>query len=586
MFNKGLLLCLLLVLIAAPLRAQEGDAVPTLIPIGAGYPDTYPGFLEAALPNVTGDRFYILMIPASFSYDAAVLTAYDLLDNSLAIERRRRQLEDACDDIAPGAVECQVVVPPIWTRQAALEELALDYFTDDLAAVYFVGGDQTIAMQILADTPFEAALADAYARGVVMGGNSAGLAMLSRTMIGGYLGEFGPETGIDEGAVDLWNQTDGADGAPPRRGLSFGLENAILEQHFWERARISRLLNALALPDTPNVGIGVDSYSGAVIRDGTMLESVFGLYGAVILDAETTGAAQNARFVEGHLSIRDVIVHVHGTGAVDYDLATRQHADQPNISGTDARNWSLTPAPAAGALVLWSDLIAAYQAGVVSFDAANDAGELVVFTGFPDAAAIRADYYAGIQGVTVVDLDAGDTLPADLTPFGRITVHAADATLMDIDALMPLRDFWLAGGAVVLDNAAAAAAGQVYAFEPPIPYDSDDSAEIEAALQGAIIDGMVEFRPGLALIGANIEVRVMDDNRFARLFALEYENPIGTLGLSNLGAVSVAPEGVTALHEGVYGLSFGLAALSYGDNAGLTVWRGLLDVFAPGETLE
>ena len=52
--------------------------------------------------------------------------------------------------------------------------------------MYVLGGDQTVAMQVVAGTPVEAAMAAAYARGAVFGGNSAGDAVQSRNMINGY----------------------------------------------------------------------------------------------------------------------------------------------------------------------------------------------------------------------------------------------------------------------------------------------------------------------------------------------------------------------------------------------------------------
>jgi cyanophycinase len=572
----------LLALALASVSAQEDVMPPTFVPIGAGYTDTFPGFLEAALPNATDERFFILMMPMSFSYDASVLTAHDLLDNGLAIERRRRQLEDACRELVAPGVACEVVVPPIWTRDAALDPLALEYFPDDLAAVYFVGGDQTIAMQILADTPLEAALADAYARGVVMGGNSAGLAILSRAMIGGYLGDFGPETGLHEGAVDVWN-------TPERRGLSFGLNNAIVEQHVWERARLARLLNALAAPGTPNVGIGVDSYSGAVIRDGRTLESVFGLYGAVIVDAETLGAANGASFIRRTrsdnetLSMRNVVLHLLGTGAWTYDLETRRAAFADPIDPDNRLSWDIAAPEGAGGLLLWADLASGFLSGEVIDN--DRESSLAIIGAHPSADALAA-FYAG-PVVDVVRLEAGVALP-DLSAYRRVVVHAADVTQLDLDQLAPLRDFWLNGGYLILDNAAAVIAGVAYVNEPPVPYASGDDAEIEAATQGALIEGMVEIANGLALIDVNIEVQIMSDNRYARMMALEYNAPGGTWGI-NGGSVRVGSEGAqlgVGEDTSMFALSFAHAERMVGDNGALSVANGLLDVFGPHERIE
>jgi cyanophycinase len=520
--------------------------MPTLIPIGGGYTDTFPGFIAAALRSLFGDYLYILMLPVAQAAHADRLTIPDLLAQSHRIERRRRALEQACRQFVPETVECDVVVPPIWTREAALHPLALDYFTDDLAAVYIAGGDQITAMQILVDTPFEAALTEAYRRGVVIGGNSAGLAVLSRTMIGGFQPGFDEKTALQAGAVDLWN-------APPRRGLAFGLESALLEQHFWEYGRLPRLLNALAQPNTPKVGVGVDGYSGAVIRDGR-LESVFGRYGAVILDAETLGAAERARFADGILSIRAVVAHLLGEGRVDYDLGKRQ------FTQTDAPSTGQTRQPA-------------HPAG---------AGDLWLCSSMSDAPQIEA------QGV---DLDDGGALPADLVGIASLHVRAEDASEIDVAALAPLRDFWLHGGTLILSGAAAAIAGAHYAAAPHSIDETEDEAEaeVEAALQGALIEGMLDFAPGLGLIDANIEVRTLDENRLARLFALEHAHPVGTLGLSDGAALELSADGLRVTSDsrsGVIRVSMASAARSYGDNGAIAALNALIDVFAPGERVE
>src|SRR5688500_16102694 len=111
-------------------------------------------------------------------------------------------------------------------------------------------------MEVLANTPLEAALGRAFKRGVPMGGNSAGLAIESRTMVAGYSSwDFGPQNALTQGAVEIWNSEE-------KRGLDFGVRSVVLEQHFWEYARLARFLNVLVQDGVPPVGIGVDSLTG------------------------------------------------------------------------------------------------------------------------------------------------------------------------------------------------------------------------------------------------------------------------------------------------------------------------------------
>ena len=144
--------------------AQEDDsASTTLLPIGGFYGDTFPGFVEAVLPHAGDDRVYILVVPASFSYDPEVLIAEDLLINTYDADIRRRQLEEVCNDMAD--LPCEVALVPLYTNEAANNEAVLDYLPEDLAGVYFLGGDQVIAMQIIAGSTLEAGLEEAFARG-------------------------------------------------------------------------------------------------------------------------------------------------------------------------------------------------------------------------------------------------------------------------------------------------------------------------------------------------------------------------------------------------------------------------------------
>ncbi len=556
----------------------------TYVPIGGFYGDTFPGFLRAALPNVERfetDRLYILVMPMTFSYDAETLTAEDLLLNTRDSERRRRQLEDACREIAPPEIYCEVVVPPIYTREAADTNAVLEFFWDDLAAVYFLGGDQTIAMQITAGTVLEQALAEAYARGVVMGGNSAGLAIGSRVMIGGYGGDkWGPENALEAGAVDLWN---GSAENPLRRGLDFTTTDAVLEQHFWERARFARLLNALVDPTTPNVGIGVDSFTGTLIIDNHLLEGTFGLYTGAIMDVESLGAEASATFDSGVLSVRDVLVHVFAPGNFTYNARTRESSLAPTLTSAATDTSALTLPDGVGSLTLYSNLLDTVELEDLNIDEST----AVVITGYADTldADDLADEYDDFTDPIV--LTADKSLP-DMTGYSTIIVHAEDASLIDVESLRPVQDAWLGGANVILDGAAAAAAGSMYAAMPPVPYHTDNDLLIQDATQGVFLLGSVEIRPGLGLIPVSVEVRVMSENHYGRWFSLAYSTPDQVaLGLNDGAFVTITQEGATVGgSNGVFALDLSAATLSQGENGGMVFANGVLDVFAPGEAVE
>ena len=120
--------------------------------------------------------------------------------------------------------------------------------------MYILGGDQTIAMQVVADTPTEQRMSAAYAAGVVSAA-TAPARRSSRSHDRRLHRRQRPGEWLEQGSVDLWlRQT------PGHRGLSFGLSNVLLDQHVYQRGRIGRLINAAW--ETGLLGVGADADTG------------------------------------------------------------------------------------------------------------------------------------------------------------------------------------------------------------------------------------------------------------------------------------------------------------------------------------
>jgi cyanophycinase len=122
--------------------------------------------------------------------------------------------------------------------------------------VFFTGGDQARLAAVLVGTPCETALHRMRdTRGAVIGGTSAGAAIMSRVMI----------TGDQRGEPDRK-----ADFAVVRRGatlISTGLglvTNAIVDQHFIARRRQNRLVG-VTLEHPELVGVGIDEATALVV---------------------------------------------------------------------------------------------------------------------------------------------------------------------------------------------------------------------------------------------------------------------------------------------------------------------------------
>ena len=136
---------------------------------------------------------------------------------------------------------------------------------EQASGVFFTGGNQLRLTTLLGGTPVAKLIRAANARGVTVGGTSAGASILSEHMIAA--GDEG--SSVIAGSVRL---------AP---GL--GLTNRfIIDQHFRQRDRLGRLLTALAY-NPYAVGIGLDEDTAAFIGPDETVE-VEGTGGVTIVD--------------------------------------------------------------------------------------------------------------------------------------------------------------------------------------------------------------------------------------------------------------------------------------------------------------
>src|SRR5512140_698941 len=337
MRRKLLALCLVIALAASfgfqPALADTGP-VHTLIPIGADYTaETLQRFALAAAQRDTNGIVDLLVITITYGTNAYSTTNGERQKNVTLANSRRAQIEDACNVVKRADQVCRAVLAPVLIRSDAYLQSKLDLFVPDLDGMYILGGDQTIGMQVVANTPFEDAMANAFAAGAVVAGNSAGAAVQSRNMINGYVGNFGPENGFQQGTVDLWTYDGPTDST---RGLRFGISNAIFEQHAFQRGRIARLINASFT--TGLLGIGPDAATGAVIVNESTLTDVTGETAAIIVDLQTYNATGRFAGPSNSLAIHGLTTHLIPPGGFGYDLMHRR----PLVDGKPLTAPSLT----------------------------------------------------------------------------------------------------------------------------------------------------------------------------------------------------------------------------------------------------
>ncbi|OKH28838.1 cyanophycinase [Chroogloeocystis siderophila] len=134
------------------------------------------------------------------------------------------------------------------TREDASSSTALEAI-EKATGVFFTGGDQARITSILKDTEIDTKIHERFQTGIVVGGTSAGAAVMPDVMIVEGDSETNPRMEI----VDL---------GP---GMAF-LPGVVIDQHFSQRGRLGRLIAALA--QQPAVlGFGIDENTAIVVSD-------------------------------------------------------------------------------------------------------------------------------------------------------------------------------------------------------------------------------------------------------------------------------------------------------------------------------
>lgn len=197
-------------------------------PIGAGYEEeTLAQLAQLALAQDSDGVVTLKVLPITYATDAYTITAEERADNYSAAVTRADQLFAACETVIATPTVCMVEVIDIQTRPDAQDTLKVEQLLNQTDGVFVLGGDQTIAMQVIANTPAEAALNTLHQTGKPLGGTSAGAGIQSRYMIAGYTESGYAEYGLEYGALELWYGAI----TETERGLAFGVDSAVIDQH-------------------------------------------------------------------------------------------------------------------------------------------------------------------------------------------------------------------------------------------------------------------------------------------------------------------------------------------------------------------
>lgn len=173
--------------------------------------------------------------------------------------------------------------------------------------VFFSGGDQAKLFREVGKSKFFDKIRDIYEKGGMVGGTSAGAAVMSKVMI------TGNELIVHDSDYVFF--TVHANNVETVEGFGF-LDNVIIDQHFIVRKRLNRLICATIEHQLP--GIGIDESTAILVEDGRYF-TVVGESGVVIVNPTTGKKLKNNK--NGMLSARDITMHLLMDGD-RYDMKT------------------------------------------------------------------------------------------------------------------------------------------------------------------------------------------------------------------------------------------------------------------------
>jgi cyanophycinase len=242
-------------------------------------------------------------------------------------------------DLAGGAGKARIVVFPMASesgaesgaekaddyRKLGAQAVSLDLVRTDAGSdsvarmlgqatgIWFPGGDQNRLTAAILGTAVLDSIRSRFRHGAVVGGTSAGAAVMSDPMISGDERRPGG-TRPPSDSSDGWMTIDRED-VVLVPGFGFLPPNVTVDQHFLRRRRHNRLVSVVL--ERPNfVGIGIDESTALVVSPGGSWD-IIGASQAVIYDARKATVTPG----KATLGTTDVRLHVLPAGS-HFDFAS------------------------------------------------------------------------------------------------------------------------------------------------------------------------------------------------------------------------------------------------------------------------
>lgn len=274
------------------LADEDGKSGPggSLIVVGGG--DTPPAVQERLVELAGGPgKAKIAVLPMA----------------STKFDEEAREVIDELKQLKAEAVLVSI------SRDEAKKEATAKHL-EEFTGYWFLGGDQLRLAAMLLGTRALETIERRFHEGAVVGGTSAGAAVMSNAMLTGRGRRLkGAEAAelrkIARGMADV--------------ALGFGFfPGAIVDQHFMQRARYNRLLSAVL--DHPQLlGVGIDEETALLVRPDGFWE-VLGSHYVKIFDARRARILEDDDMLAGATDIR---MHILPAGSLYHPK--RRHALLP-----------------------------------------------------------------------------------------------------------------------------------------------------------------------------------------------------------------------------------------------------------------
>lgn len=175
---------------------------------------------------------------------------------------------------------------------------------ENATGVFFTGGNQARITSVLKDTEIHKLLHKRLSEGIVIGGTSAGAAMMPDMMIVEGDSETNPRIEIVE----------------MEPGMGF-LPGIVIDQHFLQRGRIGRLLSAVTQQPT-ELGFGIDENTAVVVSNNQF--EVIGEGAVTVVDfGEMTHTNLGQILKDEDIALCGIKLHILPHG-YRFDLRSRQ----------------------------------------------------------------------------------------------------------------------------------------------------------------------------------------------------------------------------------------------------------------------